>query len=217
MKVLIADDEKIARMIMQKMLETFGYEVYTAADGAEALTVFLEHHPDFVVTDWMMPRMDGITLVKTIRAFAESEYTYIVMITAREDKSDLMEGMQAGVDEFLSKPVDKDQLKARMRVGRRIITLQETLRHRIKELEEANRHVRKLQGLLPICAYCKNVRNESDLWQKVENYISEHESDIEFSHSICPDCYEKHVKPMEEKMRKKKEEEAARKVLESSR
>jgi DNA-binding response OmpR family regulator len=204
MKVLIADDEKIARMTMQKMLESFGYEVFSAGDGTEALTLFLKHQPNFIVTDWMMPKMSGITLVKTIRAFAENVYTYIIMISAREDKSDLMEGMQAGVDEFLTKPVDRDQLRARMRVGRRIMTLQETLRQRIKEVEEANKHVKKLQGLLPICAYCKNVRNESDLWQKVESYIHEHELDVEFSHSICPDCYEKYVKPMEEKMREKK-------------
>jgi phosphoserine phosphatase RsbU/P len=205
MKVLVAEDERTLRLTMQKLLEGFGYEVCTAADGNEALTVFLEQRPPIVVTDWMMPGMDGLSVVKTIRAFAEDDYTYIIMVSSREDKSDIMEGMQAGVDEFLIKPVDRDQLHARLRVGRRILMLQETLRQRIKEIEEAQKHVRKLQGFLPICAYCKNVRNEADLWQEVEEYILEHEAAIEFSHSICPDCYEQYVKPMEEKMRAKKE------------
>lgn len=199
MKALVVEDEASSRITMCRMLESFGYVVVSAADGSEALTVFMHERPDFVVTDWMMPGMDGITVVKTIRAFAESEYTYIIMVTSREAKDDILEGMQAGVDEFLVKPVDREELRARMRVGRRILTLQETLRQRIREVEEANAHVKTLQGFLPICAYCKNVRNEEHLWEEVEKYISAHESAVKFSHSICPSCYEQHVKPMQDK------------------
>jgi sigma-B regulation protein RsbU (phosphoserine phosphatase) len=205
MKVLVAEDDRSLRVTMQKLLEGFGYEVCAASDGNEALNMFLVQRPPIIVTDWMMPGMDGLTMVKTIRAFAEDDYTYIIMVSSREDRSDIMEGMQAGVDEFLTKPVDRDHLHARLRVGRRILMLQDTLRQRIREIEEAQKHVRRLQGFLPICAYCKNIRNEADLWQEVEEYIVEHESSIEFSHSICPECYEKFVKPMEEKMRAQKE------------
>jgi CheY-like chemotaxis protein len=138
-----------------------------------------------------------LTVVKTIRAFAEDRYSYIIMVTARREKSDVAISMQAGVDSFMTKPVDADRLKAGLRVARRIMSLQEALEKRVKELEEAQSHVQMLQGFLPICAYCKNIRDDQQLWKRIDEYITEHQSSVQFSHSICPDCFEKHVKPMQ--------------------
>lgn len=207
MKVLAVDDDRVTLLTLRRLLEKFGYEALTAANGTEALKLFLEHRPKMLVTDWMMPEMEGPTVVKTIRAFAESEYTYIIMLTSRQDKDDMMAGMLAGVDEFLTKPIDPDQLRARLRVGKRIMMLQESLGKRVRELEEEREHVKMLQGFLPICSYCKKIRDDENLWSQIEEYISDHQANVQFSHSICPDCYESKVKPMEEAFWAKKKAE----------
>ncbi|MCB1059410.1 MAG: response regulator [Calditrichaeota bacterium] len=210
MKVLAVDDDRVTLLTLERLLSKFGYEPLVAVNGTDALKVFLEHRPKMLITDWMMPEMEGPTVVKTIRAFAESEYTYIVMLTSRQDKDDMMAGMLAGVDEFLTKPIDPDQLRARLRVGKRIMQLQDSLANRVKELEAERQHVKMLQGFLPICSYCKKIRDDENLWSQIEEYISDHQ-DVQFSHSICPDCYETKVKPMEEAFRAKKlaEQQAA--------
>ncbi len=210
MKVLAVDDDRVTLLTLQKLLTKFGYETLTATNGTDALKLFLDHRPQILITDWMMPEMEGPTVVKTIRAFAESEYTYIIMITSRQDKDDMMAGMLAGVDEFLTKPIDPDQLRARLRVGKRIMLLQDNLAKRVRELEQEKQHVKMLQGFLPICAYCKKIRDDENLWSQIEEYVSEHQDNVQFSHSICPDCYESKVKPMEEAFwAKKKAEQAA--------
>ncbi|NUO17826.1 response regulator transcription factor [bacterium] len=207
MKVLAVDDDRVTLTTLRRLLEKFGYEPLLASNGTEALRLFMEFHPKMLITDWMMPEMEGPTVVKTVRAFAESEYTYIIMLTSRQDKDDLMAGMLAGVDEFLTKPIDPDQLRARLRVGKRIMQLQASLNRRVRELEEEREHVKVLQGFLPICAYCKKIRDDENLWSQVEEYISEHQANVQFSHSICPDCYESKVKPMEEAFWAKKRAE----------
>ena len=207
MKVLAVDDDRVTLLTLRRLLEKFGYEALTANNGTEALKLFLDHRPKMLVTDWMMPEMEGPTVVKTIRAFAESEYTYIIMLTSRQDKDDMMAGMLAGVDEFLTKPIDPDQLRARLRVGKRIMLLQDSLGKRVRELEEEREHVKMLQGFLPICSYCKKIRDDENLWSQIEEYISDHQANVQFSHSICPDCYESKVKPMEEAFWAKKKVE----------
>lgn len=207
MKVLAVDDDRVTLLTLQRLLSKFGYQVLTANNGTDALRLFLDQRPQIMITDWMMPEMEGPTMVKTIRAFAETDYTYIIMLTSRQDKDDMMAGMLAGVDEFLTKPIDPDQLRARLRVGKRIMLLQESLAKRVRELEEERQHVRMLQGFLPICAYCKKIRDDENLWSQIEEYIAEHQANIQFSHSICPDCYESKVKPMQDAFYAKKQAE----------
>lgn len=209
MKVLAVDDDRVTMTTLRRLLEKFGYEPLLASNGTDALKLFLDHHPKILITDWIMPEMEGPTIVKTVRAFAESDYTYIIMLTSRHDKDDLMAGMLAGVDEFLTKPIDPDHLRARLRVGKRIMLLQESLNKRVRELESEREHVKMLQGFLPICSYCKKIRDDENLWSQVEEYISDHQENVQFSHSICPDCYESKVKPMEEAFWAKKRAEQA--------
>jgi response regulator RpfG family c-di-GMP phosphodiesterase len=108
-------------------------------------------------------------------------------------------GLDAGADDYVTKPFDREELRARVSTGQRIVELEERLADRVQELERALKEVKALSGLLPICAYCKRIREGEDYWQAVENYI-EHHSDAHFSHGVCPDCYERIVKPELEKL-----------------
>ena len=115
--------------------------------------------------------------------------------------------MKAGADDYVTKPFDNKELHARINVGIRIVELELRLKDRIDELEDALAHIKRLQGLVPICAYCKKIRSDDNYWQQVEMYVAER-SEAEFSHSICPDCYDEFIVPeLEElkcKMKQKK-------------
>jgi YesN/AraC family two-component response regulator len=102
--------------------------------------------------------------------------------------------LEAGADDYVVKPFDQAELRARLQVGVRVLQLQTELADRVSELETALTNIRVLHGLLPICSYCKNVRDDQNYWQRVESYVESH-ADVQFSHSICPDCYETEVKP----------------------
>ncbi|PYV91799.1 MAG: response regulator, partial [Acidobacteria bacterium] len=124
---------------------------------------------------------------------------YIILLTAKERSQDIVAGLQAGADDYLTKPFDLEELRARMQAGLRISELQDSLAERVRELEDALSRVRILQGLLPICSYCKKIRDDSNYWQQIENYVTAH-SGAQFSHSVCPQCYEEIVKPQLEEL-----------------
>jgi response regulator RpfG family c-di-GMP phosphodiesterase len=107
---------------------------------------------------------------------------------------DIVKGLKAGANDYMVKPYNIQELQVRIGVGRRVVELQGMLTSRIKELEAAQAHIQTLQGILPICAYCKKIRDDKQYWQQVETYVSDH-SQVQFSHAICPDCYKKHVQP----------------------
>jgi len=95
-----------------------------------------------------------------------------------------------GADDYITKPFDKNELKSRLNVAKRMINVQNELATKVNELQEALNHVKLLQGIIPICMYCHKIRNDNNAWDQLEMYISNH-SDAEFSHSICPQCLEK--------------------------
>lgn len=199
MEILIAEDDAVSRTILEAYLRRWGYEVQIAKDGTEAFEILnRESHPELAILDWMMPGMDGIELCRRVRASHFTQPTHIILLTARTSKADIVEGLGAGADDFVAKPFDREELRARVQVGARIIELERKLAERVQDLTEALRQVKRLQGLLPICSYCKKVRNDGNYWEQVESYISKH-SEAQFSHGICPDCYENIVKPELEK------------------
>lgn len=201
MKILIAEDEPVSRRIIQSLLVKWGYEVVVTHNGVEAWEALQsEEAPSLVILDWMMPGMDGAEVCRRVRQADRLKPIYIILLTAKDRKEDLVVGLQAGADDFISKPFDVRELRARIQVGQRVVELQRALADRVKELEAALVNVKQLQGLLPICSYCKKVRNDKNYWEQVENYISEH-SEVQFSHGICPDCYQKVVKPELEKLK----------------
>lgn len=201
MQVLVAEDDLVSRRILQSVLGKWEYDVVVARDGVEAWEMLQrEDAPSLAILDWMMPGMDGIEVCQKVRKSDHLKLIYIILLTAKDRKEDLVLGLQAGADDYITKPFDLRELRARMQVGQRVLKLQRALEDRLKELEAALSNVKQLQGLLPICCYCKKVRNDQNYWEQVEKYIVEH-SEVQFSHGICPDCYQKVVKPELEKLK----------------
>ncbi|NOY79639.1 MAG: response regulator transcription factor [Kiritimatiellaeota bacterium] len=200
MRILVADDDPVSRRLLEVWLQKWGCEVVQARDGAEAWAV-LENpnsRPPIALLDWMMPEIDGVELCRRLRRrekeIGVSVPVYVVLVTALVAKRQVAAGLDAGADDYMTKPCDPEELRARVEVARRFVKLETALAERVRELEEAAEHIRTLQGILPICMYCKRIRNDEQYWQQVESYISERTEAL-FSHSICPECYKKHVEP----------------------
>jgi phosphoserine phosphatase RsbU/P len=195
MRILVAEDETVSRHILEASLRQWGYDVIAVEDGTRAWEVLEgEGAPQVAILDWLMPGMDGIEICREIRKGPDTRPVYVILLTARSGREDKIHGLQSGADDYITKPFDREELRARVQVGRRVLELQRALAQRVRELEEALSRVKQLQGLLPICSYCKKIRNDRNYWQQVEGYISEH-SGAQFSHGICPECYARHVQP----------------------
>jgi sigma-B regulation protein RsbU (phosphoserine phosphatase) len=200
MKILIAEDEEISRRLLETTLTNAGHEVIAVEDGLKALESIRKVVPDMLVTDWMMPELDGVELCRRVRALGLSSYVYIILLTSLTQKENIIQGLDAGADDYISKPFERTELLARVRAGERVIQLEKSLRQKNKELSETLAHVKQLKGLFPICMYCKKIRNDENYWQKVEEYLAEH-TEADFSHSICPECLEKHYPDYAKKKR----------------
>ncbi len=180
MKILIAEDDPVSRAKLGALLKAQGHDVTATEDGMEAWGAWQIAQPRVVVSDWAMPEMDGLELCRRLRAHRADHYTYFMLLTATGGRENFLSAMEAGIDDFITKPVDPEELRARLTVAERILGLREELH--------------ALEGLLPICSYCKRIRNDREEWSSLEGYI-EKRSHAEFSHGVCPDCYRKHLEP----------------------
>jgi len=195
MKILIAEDDAVSRRVLEATLSKFGYDVVVAADGAEAWTILKTvNAPRLAILDWMMPEIDGVEICRRLRDVPRATPPYLILLTAKSSKEDVVAGLDAGANDYLTKPFDRAELRARVQVGAQVLDLQIKLADRVHELEEALAQVKQLEGLLPICSYCKKIRDEQNYWQRVDSYLSQH-TDLMFSHGICPDCYRDVVQP----------------------
>ncbi len=183
----MAEDDVVSQKLLRVNLERLGHEVVTANDGAAAWTEFEREPVRIVVSDWMMPEMDGLTLCEKVRAREGTEYTYFILLTAKTGRENYQEAMQKGVDDFLNKPLDREELVNRLRVAERILGFA--------------KQIRQLKELLPICSYCKRIRDDQNYWQQIESYIHNH-TGSDFSHSICPECYDTVVRPQIDALKK---------------
>jgi len=200
MKVLLADDDLSLCTVISARLRHWGYTVVTAHDGDEAWAALSSSDPPLLaILDWNMPAQDGATICRKLREQYPTRPVYAILLTARDTRQDILDGLAAGADEYIVKPFDADDLLARLKVGQRIVNLQTALAEHAEQLERSLAQVKQLQGLLPICAYCKRIRDDRDYWHQVEQYISKH-SEAQFSHGICPECFKTHVEPKLEAM-----------------
>jgi DNA-binding response OmpR family regulator len=202
---LIAEDDAVSRHLLEATLGKWGYEVVVTTDGLQALEVLSRADaPSLAILDWMMPGLDGAQVCLKARELAGERLLYMILLTAKGRKEDIVEGLTAGADDYVIKPFDRSELKARISAGERILRLQAELASRVKELELALTNVKLLQGLLPICCYCKKIRDDKNYWQQVDTYVADH-SEAQFTHGICPDCRDKIVKPELERLKLEQE------------
>ncbi|MBN9519799.1 response regulator transcription factor [bacterium] len=195
MRILLADDDEVSRLALEAMLAKRGYEVTAVTDGAEAWAVLEgDDPPRLAVLDWMMPGLDGAEVCRRVRATPRLEGTYLLLLTSRDGQDHIVTGLRAGANDYVTKPFHNDELEARVNVGTQVVRLQAELSRRVNDLEAALAQVKQLQGLLPMCSYCKKVRDDANYWQQVEDYITTH-SGAHCSHGVCPGCWEKVVRP----------------------
>ncbi len=184
MEIILAEDDVTARKIVVTALEKGGHHVTAFENGLAAWEHVARDPARLLITDWMMPEMDGMELCRNIRSTWSNSYTYILILTALVGREKLMEALEAGADDFMTKPIDIPQLLARVKVAERIQGLHAT--------------VSTLEGLLSVCSYCKKVKEDGEsgetTWTPVESYVSKR-SDAEFSHGVCPTCYETKILP----------------------
>lgn len=196
-EVLIAEDEPVSRRLLDRSLTQWGYHPVVCPDGLQALDLLRSPAaPRIAVLDWVMPGIDGVDICRAIRDNTAASQPYLILLTARARPEDIVEGLKAGADDYITKPVDREELHARLQVAARIVGLQQRLSDRVEELEQALKRVRQLQGLLPICAYCKRIRDDQNYWNQVETYLADH-TDVQFSHGICPTCFDRVIKEQE--------------------
>jgi len=192
MRILIAEDDLTSRTMLAAMLRKSGHDVVETANGSEAWDALQEPDaPRLAILDWMMPEMDGLEVVRRVRAIQSSQPPYVIMLTAKDERADIVAGLDAGADDYLAKPFDVGELRARVEVGRRMVEMRERLAAQIQELRESLEHIKTLQGILPICSFCKKIRDDQGYWNQVEAYVGKH-SDVQFSHGICPECMKRH-------------------------
>ena len=231
-KILIAEDSRTQAAHLQHILEREGYDVVAARNGEDALSMARVHRPALVVSDIVMPGMDGYELCLRIKSGANTRRTPVILLTSLSEPTDIIRGLECGADNFITKPFDEQFLlsrvdyllaeqkvrgsgiaemgieivfdghrhfitSSRMQIMDLLLATYQTAMEKKEQLERANREltkaletIRKLEGLIPICASCKKIRNDEGFWQQVEEYISDHSS-AQFTHSLCPDCVTK--------------------------
>jgi CheY-like chemotaxis protein len=182
--ILIADDNATFRLILGGLLKKLGHEVNAVDSGLQAWNVFQALYFPVLITDWQMPEMDGMQLMKRVRAKPREKYTYLIMLATKGGKESYLEAMQAGADDFLEKPPDEETLAARLLVASRIVGVQN--------------HVMQLEAIMSVCAYCKNIR-QGDEWIRMEEYVAVH-TGTRSSHGICPSCWETRARPELERL-----------------
>ncbi len=184
MKILIAEDNPVAEKVLRLTLQGFGHEVVSAPSGAAAWELFEQDPFRVIVSDWMMPDMDGLELCRRVRSRPDTRYTYFILLTAAHTgPDDYMLAMEQGVDDFLTKPLNREVIRTRLHVAKRILRY--------------TTEIQKLQEIIPICCQCHKVRNDDSYWERIETFITEN-TGCQFSHGYCPDCYEKQMKAYEE-------------------
>jgi len=196
LKILIADDEPASRRLLQATLIRWNFDVHTVSNGQEAWDCLqTSEAPPLIILDWLMPGIDGAEICRSARADARLRSIYIILLTSRGRTEDLVAGLQAGADDYVTKPFIPEELRARVEVGARVVQLQTALADRVGELEAALSREKHLQGLLPICCYCKKIRDDSNYWHQVDSYVSQF-TEVRFTHSVCPECTDRFRKDL---------------------
>jgi len=203
MKILIAEDNLASQLMLKTTFDDLGHDLVITGDGRAACEIMLKPDaPKLAILDWMMPGMDGVEVCRKIRETKFSDPAYLIILTVRDKTEDIVKGLKAGANDYIVKPYNVEELQVRVGVGCRVVEMQATMARQIKELQSAMAQIKTLRGLLPICTYCKKIRDDKQYWREVESYVTTH-TEAKFSHGICPDCYKKHIQPGLDKIENK--------------
>ncbi len=188
MKILIAEDEYTTRLMIQVCLEKWGYQVESVADGKAAWQLLDKPDaPQIALLDWEMPEIDGVELCRKIKELPRDNPIHVIMVTARDSHSDILHGFDAGADDYITKPFNDDELRARIRVGERIVRIQSTLSQTLLELRQALDLVDTLQGSIAVCNICQMIEGEDGVWHEPDDYLGQ-KTDSRFLWTECPSC-----------------------------
>ncbi len=190
--ILVVDDNPDILFLTSRTLKKAGYKVTTASDGKECMTIVQANQPDLMIMDVMLPDIKGTELCRRFKADPVLKKSFIVLmsgtVTSSEDQGN---GLELGADGYIAKSISSSEFLARVNAMVRIVRAEKERDQLIIELEDALQKVKQLKGLLPICAFCKKIRDDKGYWNRLEDYISTH-TDADFSHSICEECLDKH-------------------------
>jgi DNA-binding response OmpR family regulator len=176
MKILIAEDDTVSRFVLATKLQNMQHEVVVTEDGRQGWEKYLSESPDVIITDWMMPVLDGLELTRMIRADKRPAYPYVIILTALGGKGSYLEGMAAGADDFITKPFDFESLNARIGVAERMLAL--------------HAEVSQLRGLLSVCPECRRIQNADGTWKTIQEHYAQH-GDTLLASTRCPECSHK--------------------------
>lgn len=208
MRVLVADDDPVSAKVCTHLLEHLGHEVLAARNGDEAWDALQRPEaPRFAVLDWMMPGIDGVELCRRLRGTTRHSLSYLVIVTSRSRTDDLVQALDAGANDFLAKPIDPAEFTARITVGVNSLARQDRLLEMLVALHSRFSHEFKLSAPVPVCMYCKSVRDSSDQWQEREAFLGR-VALANLSHGICPACEDGIVGPMLERWASSKAQSA---------
>jgi DNA-binding response OmpR family regulator len=185
MKLLIAEDDPFFRRLLQQVLAS-EYELSLVEDGSQALeTLQSAASPRLAILDLFMPLMSGPQVCRKVRELGVPD-RYLMILTAKNSAADILWGLRAGADDYVTKPFDPEELRARVRVGRRVIELQDELKAKEALLGESIERQREMSQLLPICLSCHKVRSDAGYWLEVERYVEQHAASA--CAGPCPWC-----------------------------
>jgi PleD family two-component response regulator len=191
-KILIVDDDENILFLAIEVLKKTGCHLLSATTGQECMASVKADHPDLILLDMVLPDTSGMEICREIKADPLFRKTFILFFSGqRTDSIEQAKGLNVGADGYITKPITNSELLARVNAFIRIISAEQERDRLIGELKQALSKIKQLSGLLPICSHCSKIRDEGGVWNRLETYIEAH-SEADFSHSICPDCAEKH-------------------------
>ncbi len=201
-RVLMVDDEPINIRIIKETIREY-CQVSAAVSGENALEIaFSDTPPDLILLDVTMPDMDGHEVCRRLKADPATESIPIIFLTAKTSSEDETLGFELGAVDYIIKPFNSAIVKARVNLHLKLKQYRDQLENKNRQLLKALEDVKQLSGIVPICAKCKKIRNDSGYWQQVEQFIADH-SNAQFSHGYCPDCYQEQMKGIEKYKRQK--------------
>ncbi len=191
-KILIVDDDPDVLSATTRLVKKAGYMVMEASTGEDAIKAARDQKPDIILLDVVLPDIMGTEVCRQIKADPRTGGGYVILTSGMKTGSDQQaDGLDAGADGYIARPVSNRELISRIEAMVRILTAERERDRLIEELRQALAKIRKLSDLLPICMYCKKIRDDKGYWSELEAYIREN-TDTEFSHSICRECAQKH-------------------------